>query len=233
MAGWIYDFRQELDSTIWQMPPMYHRVWQYLKYTVNHSPARIPNKDGTFTDIAPGQHATSYRYLAKGVGYYEGTKWKEPNPKTIKSILMWLQQQNMIIVQGNTYGTLVTIVNWHLYQLEKVQGNKKETEKKQRLDTNNKELINDELMNNKRATFKPPSIEEVSQYCLERKNTINPQTFIDWNQSKGWVVGKEKMKDWKAAVRTWESREKQNKSKTTSKQQTNYSNGFNDYYEED
>ena len=59
---------------------------------------------------------------------------------------------------------------------------------------------------NKRGAFTPPSLEEIKNYCQERKNTINPQNFIDFYQSKGWMVGKNKMKDWKACVRTWESR---------------------------
>lgn len=59
----------------------------------------------------------------------------------------------------------------------------------------------------KSSRFTPPTIEEVSKYCLERNNGINPQKFIDYNQSKGWVVGKTTMKDWKAAIRTWESKE--------------------------
>ena len=50
----------------------------------------------------------------------------------------------------------------------------------------------------------PPSLEEVTAYCNERKNNIDPQTFIDFYESKGWMVGKNKMKDWKACIRTWE-----------------------------
>lgn len=50
----------------------------------------------------------------------------------------------------------------------------------------------------------PPSLEEVTAYCNERKNNIDPQTFIDFYQSKGWMVGKNHMKDWKACIRTWE-----------------------------
>lgn len=50
----------------------------------------------------------------------------------------------------------------------------------------------------------PPSLEEVTAYCNERHNKIDPQTFIDFYESKGWMVGKNKMKDWKACVRTWE-----------------------------
>ena len=56
----------------------------------------------------------------------------------------------------------------------------------------------------KRKRFTPPTLEEVQAYCLERNNTIDPQQFIDYYTSNGWLVGKNKMKDWKAAVRTWE-----------------------------
>lgn len=59
----------------------------------------------------------------------------------------------------------------------------------------------------KRSRFVPPTVEEVAAYCRERNNRIDPQTFVDFYASKGWVVGKSKMKDWKAAVRTWEKRD--------------------------
>jgi len=136
MTGYIFDHRKELESDVWLLPPMYHRVWQWIKYMVNHSEAKIPNKDGTFTIIKPGQHATSYRHIAKGVGYYEGLKWKEPNPKTIKTILNWLESQEMISVKGNTNGTVVTVENWSVYQKESVKGNTKGITDKQSLDTN-------------------------------------------------------------------------------------------------
>ncbi|MBU0907362.1 MAG: hypothetical protein KKD18_00805 [Nanoarchaeota archaeon] len=57
--------------------------------------------------------------------------------------------------------------------------------------------------------FIPPSLDEVKRYCQERNNNINPQTFIDHYTSNGWMVGKNKMKDWRAAVRTWEQRRKE------------------------
>lgn len=56
----------------------------------------------------------------------------------------------------------------------------------------------------KRQIFKPPSVEQVEKYCLERNNGIDAQSFVDFYDSKGWMIGKNKMKDWKAAVRTWE-----------------------------
>lgn len=51
----------------------------------------------------------------------------------------------------------------------------------------------------------PPTLEEVTTYCLERKNGIDPQRFIDFYDSRGWMYGKTKIKDWRAAVRLWES----------------------------
>lgn len=56
----------------------------------------------------------------------------------------------------------------------------------------------------KQTRFTPPTVEEVRAYCRERGNSVNPETFVDFYTGKGWMVGKNKMKDWKAAVRTWE-----------------------------
>lgn len=52
--------------------------------------------------------------------------------------------------------------------------------------------------------FVPPTLEEVKEYCKSRNNNVNPEQFYDYYTANGWLVGKNKMKDWKAAVRTWE-----------------------------
>lgn len=57
-----------------------------------------------------------------------------------------------------------------------------------------------------RYVFLTPTYEEVSAYCQERNNKVDPQQFIDHYTSNGWMVGKNKMKDWRASVRTWERR---------------------------
>jgi len=62
---------------------------------------------------------------------------------------------------------------------------------------------------NKGTRFTPPSVDEVSDYCNQRNNLVDAETFIDFYQAKGWMVGKNKMKDWKACVRTWETNRKQ------------------------
>jgi len=95
---------------------------------------------------------------------------------------------------------------------EKVKENEKEKEK---------EKVKENLSNNSnniymcgekfptqtpRKKFIKPTVEEVRNYCIERKNNVNPEKFIDFYESKDWYIGKNKMKDWKAAVRTWEGR---------------------------
>ena len=60
----------------------------------------------------------------------------------------------------------------------------------------------------KRKNFVKPTVEEIAEYCSERKNGIDPQAFYDFYESKGWKVGAAKMKDWRASVRTWEQRRK-------------------------
>lgn len=50
----------------------------------------------------------------------------------------------------------------------------------------------------------PPTVDEVAAFCLERENGIDAQDFVDHYQANGWMRGKSKLKDWKAAVRTWE-----------------------------
>ena len=74
-------------------------------------------------------------------------------------------------------------------------------------DKENITSINNISINNKeiyKERFKKPTLEEVKEYCEERNNGIDAEMFINFYESKGWMVGKNKMKDWKACVRTWE-----------------------------
>ena len=156
--GWIKDYRKEIDSDIWVMPPLYLKVWQYLKYMANHQTSTIPMTDASKETIERGQHLTSYRTIARKVAYYENRVYKEPNAKTIKKILEWLEKNNMIKLEhgsGNRQYTKITIVNYEIYQCKeeeqvtekkhesntevtprKHQGNSEETARKQCVDIN-------------------------------------------------------------------------------------------------
>ena len=70
----------------------------------------------------------------------------------------------------------------------------------------------------KRKRFEKPSISDIKQYCMERNNCVNAEQFYDYYESNGWKVGKNSMKDWKAAVRTWE---KNNYNKTAKSNKQN------------
>lgn len=59
----------------------------------------------------------------------------------------------------------------------------------------------------KTKRFVKPTLNDVQAYCQERQNNVDPESFIDFYESKGWKVGNQPMKDWKAAVRTWERRD--------------------------
>lgn len=70
-------------------------------------------------------------------------------------------------------------------------------------------LIQSESNTNRgKNKFSPPTLEEVRDYCIERRNNVDPQRFMDYYTSNGWRVGKNPMRDWKAAVRNWERGDK-------------------------
>ena len=70
-----------------------------------------------------------------------------------------------------------------------------------------KEIDSSASTTTKRKRFEKPTLSEIEQYCIERKNNVNAEQFFDYYESNGWKVGKNSMKDWKAAVRTWERSE--------------------------
>ena len=73
------------------------------------------------------------------------------------------------------------------------------------------------------SRFAPPTVQEVSDYVSEKdlRSTVDPEHFIDFYTSKNWMVGKNKMKDWKAAVRNWSRKSLENPRRST---QTSYRN---------
>ena len=94
----------------------------------------------------------------------------------------------------------------------------KENLKDNNTSNNIKEINNNKLLFTKKKFIKP-TLEEVRQYCLERKNKIDAEKFIDYYESNGWKVGRNSMKDWKAAIRTWESNAKEKQTNVKSYQE--------------
>ena len=177
-----------------------------LLLLANHLEKTWEWKGETYT-CKPGQFITSLESIKKLCS-------KNVKTQNIRTALDKFMKWSFLTNESTKTGRLITILNWETYQVELKETNKdanKELTKNQQrankeLTTNKnvKNVKNDKKKDIKR--FVVPTVDDITNYCNERKNTINPQTFIDHYTSNGWMIGKNKMKDWKASVRTWEQR---------------------------
>lgn len=217
--GYIKLHRQIQDCWIWDSGKFDKRsAWIDLLMLANHRDKKFMF-NGKPVVITRGQFMTSIRKLA--------VRW-EWSTSTVFEFLKILEDDNMIKKESDSHRTLLTIVNYEVYQgvpntdqtLTEHQSNTNRTPTettKEYKNIRNKEYIKEKDIPNgisKKKAFTPPTVDEVRAYCQERGNNVDPQRFVDFYESKGWFVGKNKMKDWKAAVRNWEGRDKQ----TTPKQ---------------
>lgn len=223
--GWIKLYRQLQDCPIWYGERFSKgQAWVDLLLLANHSDKKTLF-NGEIIRIGRGQYLTSMVKLAE--------KWSW-NRKTVSSYLNMLEKEKMITRVSDNTKTLITIENYENYQgCEETDGQlntqpngqpigqQRDNPLDSRTDTN-KNIKNDKNINNNivganptRKIFIPPTVNEVQAYCNERNNNVDAQKFVDFYECKGWMVGKNKMKDWKAAIRNWE-RMDNSKSKTVS-----------------
>lgn len=85
--------------------------------------------------------------------------------------------------------------------------NPKETPKEKETEKETETVTEKSVSKGKKPAFAPPSVEEVKAYCQERGNKVDAERFVDYYTANGWKVGKNSMKDWKAAVRNWEKQD--------------------------
>lgn len=131
-------------------------------------------------------------------------KLETAKEKNRKRVAAYRERQKLLAAGGNDYSN-VTVTNCNDADIEEDKDIDKEEDKKK---------------NNVKKTasrFTPPTLEEVQAYCLERQNNVDAERFIDYYTSNGWKVGKNSMKDWKAAVRTWEKTSNGGKQNDTDK----------------
>ena len=130
---------------------------------------------------------------------------------TINTVLQELQEKGYVTVKKIMPNKDCNRIHYEYFVYEYPQGVESQGVESLGLDfqglENQGQINTNKRITNKRNTnikFIPPSIEEVQEYCKERGNYVDAQRFIDFYQSKGWMVGKNKMKDWKACIRNWE-----------------------------
>jgi len=123
-----------------------------------------------------------------------------------------MEELNMVIVKvtgGYQIPWVVESISKRKAYSESRRKNREGKSKEDMLtyDTHMENENENENENRKKKMFIIPTIEEIRNYCKERKNTVNPNKWLAHYEANGWMVGKNKMKDWKAAVRTWENSE--------------------------
>lgn len=211
--GCILIARQIIASGIWKKPSDYLKIWIYILCKVNHK------------DNYAFKRGENFFNWSEDIRDFKGI-----TRNTLDNCIKWLKSTEQITVQKTTRGMILKVNNYGLYQdihnykkqdeirNEIRKGYGKDTERVQ-IDTdtinkndNNEKNDKNDLLGQKTKNFKKPSVNEILSYCSERKNNIDPERFFDFYEAKGWMLGKNKMKDWKAAVRTWE---KTNKSYAT------------------
>lgn len=143
--------------------------------------------------------------------------------REIRTAISHLKSTGEVTCKSYAKYTVFTVKNYCEYQQSDLQNDSQATDKRHSNDmlTTTIEEYKEGKNNKKEDTnvskkkFVPPTVEEVRAYCQERGNKVDPQTFVDYYTSNGWMFGRNKMKDWKAAVRsTWEKNSKQEKPQT-------------------
>ena len=144
----------------------------------------------------------------------------------VRTVLCKLEATKEITKETRAGTVVISISNYNKYQDSNQDFNQAITNDQPRYKNNKKdkniEIPSKEGTKKNALRFTPPTVEEVSAYCLERKNAVDPDSFVSFYESKGWMIGKNKMKDWKAAVRTWERKE----NKTQPKKKDIFSEDF-------
>ena len=182
--------------------PNYYAI---IPAEVRYSKALTPNAKLLYAEITAlcnmnGKCTASTEYFCR---LYEVSK---------VSVQKWLKnlEDNNHIRRVNKYKLHSKQIECRVITLVNVPSKEKLS------DNTNINITNTNLTDsNKKALFKKPTLDEVKNYCILRKNNIEAEAFIDFYESKGWQIGKETMKSWKACVRTWEMREKKKPMKTS------------------
>lgn len=170
---------------------------------------------------------------ANGKNFYDGRFWTFNSMKAFSEIFPYLTEKKIrnalkhlqdegLILTGNYNKSAYDRTLWYAFsdlaesilpkgQMDLPERANQFSQKGEPIpDNNTDDNPNNNTYREKRKRFTPPTVEEVRVYCQERNNGIDPEAFVDFYTANGWTQGRGKpIKDWRAAVRTWEARDKQ------------------------
>lgn len=221
--GWIKLHRQLQGNWIWESDEPFDRrsAWIDLLLSVNHE-AKKSAFGKEIILVEKGSLITSIRKLSE--------KWKWSRHK-VSTFLNLLESDQMIIKKGDTSKTLISVLKYGVYQEPTTgMGDTKEPETGTReshggdtagtrgdTNKNNKNNKNDKNEKKEResaASRRPtdarfPPLQEVTDYCRNQGLTVDPETFWNYQEARGWIWKGEAIKNWKAVLNVWERREKE------------------------
>ena len=208
--GWVKLLRTTVDNPLLNKDPDHLALWIHLLCSAAFEPTPAL-LGGKRIVLQPGQLTTGRKQLAVNSRIQESK---------VERTLKAFENNHLIEQQKTNKNRLITILPWNEIQCGEQQieqpVNNERTTSEQPLNTLEeiKNARNEEYTAHKapRARFVPPTVKEVQDYCAEKGYySIDPQLFVAHYEANGWVQGKGRpLKNWKAAVLTWDRRDKSN-----------------------
>lgn len=206
--GWISLYRSLMDNWIYDdgTPFDHAHAWIDLLLLAAHEDHKFMYQ-GNLYESKRGQVNRSLRSLAE--------RWHWSRGK-VGRFLGCLEKDGMIKLNVEKM-TTITIENYSKYQNMRATDGPP-TDQPRATDgpptdtynnVNNEDNVNNVNIGRKAPRFTPPDLADVKAYCMAQGYEVDAERFIDFYESKGWMVGKNKMKDWRAAVRGWAKRSKE------------------------
>ena len=227
-GGWIKLHRSLMSHWLWAEKPFDRKAaWIDLLLCVNHAEGKI-FFGGEVVGVAVGETVTSEAKLAERWGW---------SRSKVRGFLQRLEAEGMLHLERGKKRTAIKLINYGFYQNTETEPDPRKdrtkTDAEPMKDTNKKEkkkeTDNTEKKERKERGFLPPTLTEVFAYCEEQGYVLDGERFIDYYQSKGWMIGSAKMQDWKAALRNWAKQERRGKEERDDDGRNNKSRGSTDY----
>jgi hypothetical protein len=192
-GGYILIARKLFESDLMNKPHLYIKLWVWMLHKAN-----FKDRD----KLKRGQLFTTIEEMRKVMGYRIGYRTVTPTKDEIRSAYEAFTKATMITTAKTTRGMIITICNYEHYQNMKNYEAHNEPHNENTAKPTDAPHYTERKIKNVRNIR--PTIEDVSLYCRERNNGVDPHQWLNHYTANGWKVGKNPMKDWKAAVRTWE-----------------------------
>lgn len=204
--GYIKLYRQIAENPLWKEKPFTRgQAWVDLLLKANFKDCETYIK-GKRVLIKRGQTLRAVENLAYEWGW---------SPNKVRRFILDLTLQGMIKKIGTPNGTLITIENYETFQDERRADERPDGRPDERPDERpdgrgEKKEKKEKKDKKERGAFAPPSLGEVSKYVDEMGYSMDPAAFYDYYSGTGWIrKNGQRVRDWKATVRTWERREKE------------------------